>query len=191
MLGVFAAVAGCSFAPSASQPPGSDEPAIDAPSIDAPGLGTVPGDAPPDAPPCPTTYTNGYRLDATSRTWLDAERACEADQPGRTHLVVLDDAAERIAVSELIQTLPADPWVGIVRDPGEPPWQWRYVTGGAATFAPFEDTEPNNMSGNQLVIALRRTSRLLYDYGIDRTLPSVCECDGDPPVDADYDPATP
>lgn len=135
------------------------------------------------------TYTNGYRLETTARTWLEAEHTCEADLIGGTHLVVLDDDAERAAVAALAQALPGDTWVGIVRDPGgTAPWPWRYVTGGAATYAPFEGSEPNNMSGDQYTVVLRKSSRFLYDYGVGNLVYAVCECDGRPPVDADYTP---
>jgi hypothetical protein len=146
-----------------------------------------------DAPvTCPTSYTATYRLEMNLHTWLDAEKACEADAPGITHLVVIENDSERIAVSDLVQNLLGDAWVGIVRDPGGvAPWPWRYVTGGPAVYAPFEGSEPNNMSGDQYTLVMRKSSRLLYDYGIANLLYAVCECDGHAPVNADFDPATP
>jgi hypothetical protein len=131
----------------------------------------------------------GHRLLATAGLWLDAEHACELDAPGASHLVVIDDDAERALLATLIQALPGDAWVGIVRDPGgQSPWPWRLVTGGAASFAPWEGSEPNNMSGNQYVAVMRKTSGFLYDYGIDQSLYAVCECDRRSAVNADYDP---
>jgi hypothetical protein len=65
-----------------------------------------------------------------------------------------------------------------------------YVTGGAATFAPFEGGEPNNLSGDQYTVVLRKGSRLLYDYGTANLLYAICECDQRPPVNADFDPGT-
>lgn len=147
------------------------------------------GDAAVIGPPCPELYPGGYRYDATPRTWLDAERACEADTVGRSHLVVMNDDAERAMV---VAAIPVDVWVGIVRDPGgTAPWPWRYVTGGAATFAPWESSEPNNLSGDQYVAGLRKASGMIYDYGAANLVGSLCECDGMPPVNADFDPATP
>jgi hypothetical protein len=147
-------------------------------------------DAPPDAPTCPQTYAGGYRPITTPATWLDAEHACEADAPGLTHLVVLDDDGERAAITAAIQSI-GDAWVGIVREPGgNAPWPWRYVTGGAASYAPWESTEPNNMSADQYVAVLRLTSGMLYDYGPTNLVFAVCECDMKPPVNADYDPQT-
>jgi hypothetical protein len=140
---------------------------------------------------CPMTYTATYRREAIVRTWLDAEKTCEADAPGITHLVVIDDDAERVAIATLVAGLPGDAWVGIVRDPGGvAPWPWRKVTGGAAIYAPFESTEPNNMSGDQYTVVMRQSSQLLYDYGVGQLVYAVCECDGRPPSNADYDPAT-
>ncbi len=111
--------------------------------------------------------------------------------PGHTHLVVIETEAERVIVAELAQTLPGDAWVGVVRDPGgDAPWPWRYVTGGAATFAPFEAAEPNNVSGDQFTVVLRKSSRFLYDYGVGEQVYAICECDHRPPINADYDPGT-
>jgi hypothetical protein len=149
-------------------------------------------DTPPDSSmrTCPQTYAGGYRPITTTSTWLDAEHACEADAPGLTHLVVLDDDAERAAMTTAIQSI-GDAWVGIVRDPGgSAPWPWRYVTGGAAAYQPWEGTEPNNMSADQYVAVLRQTSGFLYDYGPTNLVFAVCECDMKPSVNADYDPQT-
>jgi len=141
--------------------------------------------------PCPSSYAGGYRLVTTPMTWLASEESCEADLPGQTHLVVIETEAERVAVAELAQALAGDAWVGIVRDPGgQAPWPWHYVTGGDATFAPFEGSEPNNMSGDQFTVVIRKSSRFLYDYGVGNLVPAICECDNRPPIDADYDPGT-
>jgi hypothetical protein len=185
---VCVGLAGCGFgadAPGAGVADGSPGVEVADAAID----GEVPVDALVDAAPCPASYdANGHRGLVATGTWLAAEAACEADAPGRAHLVVLDDDAERAAVATLIQALPGDAWVGIVRYPGDP-WEWRYVTGGPATYAPFEGAEPNNMSGNQFVTVIRRSSGFLYDYGVDQAgVYAVCECDGRPPVDADYTP---
>lgn len=161
-------------------------------SPDANGDGANAADAMADSatPSCPQTYTGGYRPITTAGTWLDAEHACEADAPGLTHLVVLDDDAERAAITTAIQSV-GDAWVGIVREPGgNSPWPWRYVTGGAATYAPWESSEPNNMSADQYVAVLRLTSGFLYDYGPTNLVFAMCECDLKPPVNADYDPQT-
>ena len=75
-----------------------------------------------------------------------------------------DDDAERAAITTVIQSL-GDAWVGIVRDPGgTAPWPWRYVTGGAASYQPWQGAEPNNMSADQYVAVLRMTSGFLCDW---------------------------
>lgn len=180
---------GCSFELAAGGEPGGGVGGNDA---DADGDGGSGSDGGPvTVPACPTTYSNGYRLEMTARSWLAAEAACEADLPGHTHLVVVDDEPERVTVAELAQALPGDAWVGIVRDPGSAlPWPpWRFVTGGAAAFAPFEGSEPNNMSGDQYTAVIRKSSRFLYDYGVGELVFAVCECDHRPPINADFDPA--
>ncbi len=177
----------CSFELSAAGPGGDDGAGGTGASSDGGGDDGSGG----GVAECPTTYTSGYRLEAAPLTWLAAEDACAADLRGHTHLVVLDTEVERVAVAELAQALPGDAWVGVVRDPGGiAPWPWRYVTGGDATFAPFEGSEPNNMSGDQFTVVLRKSSRLLYDYGVGQLVHSVCECDHRAPVNADYDPGT-
>ena len=140
---------------------------------------------------CPSSYVGGYRMLTTPTGWLVAEHTCEADAPGATHLVVLDNDTERSNLTTAIQSLAGDAWVGIVRDPGgTAPWPWRYVTGGTASYAPWESTEPNNLSGDQYVAVLRKTSGMTYDYGPDNLVYAVCECDLKPPMNADYDPNT-
>jgi Lectin C-type domain len=180
-------MAGCGFAPrgSGTGPEGTGDDA-------RPGMvADARADLAVEPPPCPPTYTASYRLIATTELWLTAEQACEADAPGAAHLVVLDDDAERATIATLIQSLPGDAWVGIVRDPGgTSPWPWRLVTGGPATYAPWESTEPNNMSGNQYVGVMRKSSGQLFDYGVDQVEYAVCECDRRAAVNADYDPAT-
>jgi hypothetical protein len=180
----------CSFELSTGGPGGDDEPGG---TDDFGGNGGVDddGNGAGTVVECPPAYTAGYRLEITAGTWLAAEAACEADLPGHTHLVVLDDEPERVAVAELAQALPGDAWVGIVRDPGgSAPWPWRYVTGGNAAFAPFEGSEPNNMSGDQYTVVLRRSSRFLYDYGVGQVVQAICECDHRAPINADYDPGS-
>ncbi len=111
---VLMVTAGCGF----TAPAGEGQPADARKSID----GSVPGDgsqldAPPDmqidAPAgamCPATYmpilalaasTSRYRFVASSAEWLDAENDCEDDAAiGElpTHLIVLDNTAEKVAM---------------------------------------------------------------------------------------------
>ena len=189
-LGALLFVAACGF--HVDEAPATGDGANDdaSPGLEDPDARVAAEDAPVDAPPCPATYAGtGYRVEPALQLWIDAEHACEADAPGASHLVIIDDDAERAALTTLIQTIPGDAWVGVVRDPGgAAPWPWRYVTGEAASYAPWEGSEPNNMSGNQYVGVLRRSSGYLYDYGVDQVMAAVCECDRRPASNASYDP---
>ncbi|MBK9033226.1 MAG: C-type lectin domain-containing protein [Myxococcales bacterium] len=162
-----------------------DAAAVDAVAVDAVAVDAVAIDAPP---PCPATYINGYRYVGTQQTWRVAEADCEDDSDGLTHLVVLDNDAERIAINTLITSLAGtDIWVGIMRDPPMP-WVWRQVTGGPASYLPWEGDQPDNQSGDQQVVTLMRATGLLRDVspGTSTARPALCECDRRPPTNADY-----
>lgn len=207
-----AVLAACSFTPSGDGDPPIDAPASDgavddatetdaaiidaavidaAPPIDAPPpIDARPIDAAPpiDAPPmCPVGYVGGYRYLAASQPWRTAETDCEDDSTGLTHLVVINNQAELDGINAAIVT---DVWVGVVRNPAPDAsgWRWRWVTGGAAMFLPWESDQPDNASGNQLVVSLINSTGLLrdVDIGTATNRPALCECDRMPPVDADY-----
>ena len=113
-------LAGCGFhAPAGQGQPidasgGADAPGSDGPADDAPGTDGPTVDAMIDAPvgpQCPAGYaaiptllgsTSMYRfVGAPQAAWIDAERDCEDDGDSTnrpTHLIVLDDAAERDAM---------------------------------------------------------------------------------------------
>lgn len=154
---------------------------IDAVAVDAP-IDAFMLDAPMG---CPLGYTSGYRYIAAVQSWRAAEADCENDSSGRTHLIVINDQAELAAINAAIST---DLWVGVVRNPApdRSSWQWRAVTGGPATFLPWEAGQPDNASGNQLVVSLIDASGLLRDVDISSTRAALCECDGLPPIDANY-----
>ncbi|MEZ4404588.1 MAG: C-type lectin domain-containing protein [Kofleriaceae bacterium] len=168
-------------------PPG-DAPSPDAEALDAPPIDAVPIDA---APMCPG-YVGGYRFVATSQSWRAAEADCEDDAPGRSHLVVIDDTTELVVVAAIAAANTRDVWVGVVRDgtdstsPAD--WAWRWVTGGPATYLPWETGQPNNAGGFQLVVELGWTTGRLKDVGTAVADAAICECDGRPPVAADYTP---
>ncbi len=164
-----------------------DEPlAPDAQTADGSPLDT-PADAfTRDAPTqCPIDYVNGYRHIATMQTWRAAEADCEDDSAGLTHLLVIDDPSELAAINTAIA---ADVWIGVVRNPApdRSTWRWRAVTGGLATFIPWEVDQPDNASSNQLVVALIDASGAARDVDISSSRAALCECDGLPPIDADY-----
>lgn len=156
--------------------------AIDAQPIDAPMI-----DAPPAAV-CPGTYTGGYRYISAAAGWLAQERDCEDDQAGRTHLVVINDIVESGVVIGALSAIGAgnEVWVGVVRDSSST--TWRAVTGGNAPYLPWGTGQPD--LGNQYVVRVDKFTGGFYDRGADDALPALCECDGRPPVNADWDPGT-
>jgi len=104
-------------------------------------------------------------------------------------LIVINDQAELAAVNAAVAT---DIWVGVVRDPvvpdGPSSWQWRWVTGGPALFLPWEASQPDNASGAQFAVSLINATGQLRDIDVSSTSAraALCECDGLPPINADY-----
>ncbi len=194
---LLVSLAGCTFTPAGSSlDPGDDDGAVP----DAPVAADAATDAATDAaidarpidapPPCPGSYVAGYRLITTAQSWRTAEADCEDDTTGLSHLVVIDDATELAAVNAALATAAAgDVWVGVMRDAPEP-WVWRVVTGGNASFLPWEAGQPDNQSRDQQVVSLIRSSGLLRDVSTGSSVnrAALCECDRRPPVDADYRP---
>lgn len=191
-LAALALTSACAFTPAGDGAAATDAatddaaPATDGRTVDA-GIDARPIDAPP---PCPATYVGGYRLVATAQSWRAAEADCEDDSTGLTHLVVIDDATELATVNAALTAAAAgDVWVGVMRD-APMPWVWRVVTGGNASYLPWEPTQPDNQSGDQQVVTLMRTSGLLRDVstGSSTDRAALCECDRRPPMNADYGP---
>jgi hypothetical protein len=127
-LAILGFVGACSFAP------GSSSGSADARVIDGASGDQMTGDGATDGPIsdaavdgqltmliCPTSYTitrNGtpnskYRLDTASRTWEQAADMCRGDSASpataRTHLIVLDDDAERVWAFDQHNS---DQWLG-------------------------------------------------------------------------------
>lgn len=173
------ACAACSFTPSGAGGDGPTPPVIDAPI---------------DARPCGAGYVDGYRVYATEGTWLQAETNCESDNG---HLAVLDTPAARAAaVAAARDSTTSELWVGLVRDQSgaAAPWPWRWVTGVAAVEPlGWQPGQPDNGGDQtQYVVRMDRDSGALFDRDFtDASLRALCQCDGKPPVNADFDPATP
>ncbi|MBL8624028.1 MAG: C-type lectin domain-containing protein [Myxococcales bacterium] len=196
-LATLALTSACAFTPAGDGAAPTDAPAddaalatdarpIDAPAIDA-AIDARPIDAPP---PCPGDYVGGYRLITTAQSWRAAEADCEDDTAGLSHLVVIDNVGELATVNAALAALAAgDVWVGVMRD-APTPWVWRVVTGGNASYLPWETGQPDNQSNDQQVVTLIRASGLLRDVstGSSTDRAALCECDRRPPVDADYRP---
>jgi len=192
-LAALALTSACAFTPAGDGAAATDDaaPTTDARSTDGPALDAAIDARPIDAPPpCPGDYVGGYRLIPTAQSWRAAEADCEDDTTGLSHLVVIDNAGELAAVNAALAALAAgDVWVGVMRD-APMPWVWRAVTGGNASYLPWETGQPDDQSGDQQVVSLMRASGLLRDVstGSSTNRAALCECDRRPPVDADYRP---
>ena len=100
------------------------------------------------------------------------------------------DAVELAAIIAALTAAGApDVWGGVMRDAPQP-WVWRVVTGGSASYLPWETGQPDNQSGDQQVVSLMRASGLIRDVstGSSTDRAALCECDRRPPTNADYTP---
>ncbi len=185
---VFILAAGCGF-----HAPAGDNQRVDArTSIDSPRQGDGSPDA-PTAPPidapagtqCPATYapivalaasTSRYRFVSTAAKWIDAETDCENDAAASdrpAHLIVLNDAAERIAMiggiagGGNIQ----NQFIGAV-DLGQE-GELQYVTNQANTLA----LNPGMNGDNKDCVRIKNSGTDEY-RDCNETNRFVCECDG-------------
>ena len=149
--------------------------------------------APPDGPglTCPNNYqritglTSRYRLTGPGH-YRQRHDDCANDQPGNTHLVVLDTVAES---DQLRLSFNQDWWVGAVQAPAQPlaaPADgWFQITGGplpAALWAAGQPNDADSAEDDEQHIGLRRADGLEDEAGTVH-LPGLCECDG-APIDA-------
>jgi hypothetical protein len=163
VLVVMLALAGCRFH---FDETGTDA-AINGSDIDASGDGAM--------LQCPASYvmlgtqSSRYLAIDNSVVWLTAEQMCEADG---AHLVIIDDATEQ---SLVFQTLPAQNiWLGVTDRVAI--GSFRKVTGGAATFLPWDGGEPD-VAAAECVYMDSLTSRFA-DQDCASGRRAVCECDG-------------
>lgn len=134
------------------------------------------GEAGLDAlPVCPVTYnavagqTSLYRAVSSTSDWLAAEQACEADG---AHLAVIDTAAEK---ASLVALLPGqNAWTGVTDR--KVVGQWLKVTGGTATYLPWDVSEPD--AANLECVQLDGVTTLFGDQGCSSGRRYICECDG-------------
>ncbi len=174
-IAVVAAASACKFEPGAL---GTREDArLDSLTDSITDVSSI--DAAADAPPaqCAASYdlTNAaepasrYRLVTTQSAWLAAEMDCEDDGGGGpAHLIVLDDAAERLWAYEQGNT---DKWVGVTDlvAEGVPiavTLQTLPYTGTAAS----NDQPKDCMFNNQNVTVMESCANAAFPY--------LCECDG-------------
>jgi hypothetical protein len=171
--------------------------------------GTCIGGSPPiddagvDAPPfdvamCPASYTEDlgnarskYRLITTQANIWTHAAACAADLPGATHLVVIDDAAERDALRETLPVFPIIPphvaYVGVVQDPAATSAKagWIHFDGRAVAPGLWATNEPNNngepeTTSRANVADLNNASDGMQDNVGTAPSAAFCECDGVP-----------
>ena len=147
--------------------------------------GAPDGSATPDALPliCPTGYlplageTSKYRAVTSTDAWLAAEQACETEG---THLVILDTAAELAMMVALIPS--QNLWVGVTER--KVIGQWLKVTGGVASYLPWDTSEPD--AANAECVQLDGVTTKLGDQGCNSGRRYVCECDGAPAMPSTY-----
>ncbi len=188
-VAVLAVVTGCGFSASGGQGgPGADASAIDAAHQGDGGTDAAVTQMPdaPVGPQCPSTYapivsvnpmSSRYRFSgATGLKWIDAENDCADDAAGgelATHLVVLDDAAEMLAVigglsgNGNIQ----DQWIGATDLEEEDTIE--YVTNQTTTLTLL----PTAANASKDCIRLKNTPSTEY-RSCDEVNKYVCECDG-------------
>jgi hypothetical protein len=142
-------------------------------------------DAVVDAAPvtCPGNYvtlgvgSSVYRLETNSVTWLSAEQSCEADGQ---HLVIVDDVTELDAVAAAIPG--ENIWVGVTDR--KTIGTWLKVTGGAATYLPWDSSEPDLADFE--CVYLDAVTLKFVDQGCTSGRRAVCECDTVPPDPTSY-----
>jgi hypothetical protein len=110
------------------------------------------------------------------------------DTPGATHLAVLGDLAETMAIQHLVDTFTLGiagnaTYIGGVQLQNQhtPDTGWLSITGGAM-FAAWDHGEPNDADGTEnsqeQFVALGVGRAYDVDYAGATALGAVCECDG-------------
>jgi hypothetical protein len=141
--------------------------------------GSIPDTPSADSAPltCPGSYialdtsSSRYRSIDTSMTWLQSQQACESDGH---HLVVLETSSELALVATTLST--QNIWTGVTDR--KTVGTFLRVTGGAATYLPWDSSEPD-LAGLECTFIDGLTLKLGdQDCGSGRR--AVCECDGLP-----------
>ena len=184
------AIAGCGFQANNG---GQEQPIDAATTTDAP-IVDPDGPAPdtmtdtmtdaPTGPQCPAGYgsivalsntASRYRFVNTQVAWIDAERDCEDDgdmMQRPTHLIVLDDAAEKAAmITGLLGTAAInDQWIGLtdLDDEGD----FEHVTNQSSTYT----ANPTANADNKDCVRIKDTGAE-ETRSCDETNRFVCECD--------------
>lgn len=152
-------------------------------------------DAAPDAAvQCPaaydlalTGYPSRYRAGAIYTTWDAAETACALDMPGGTHLVVLDDDGERVALFAELgnRGITGSQWISLNDRQSEGTFVW--ITAQEAsppplTTPPWGAGQPDAQSDAQDCVRIQGAAdtspSMLDDSECTSSYLYVCECDG-------------
>lgn len=116
-----------------------------------------------------------YRYVTTPSTWFQAERVCEQDVVGATHLIVFSaDNAGELALSKTKLS-----WVGFA-DGGTNIYKSVTAETFAVTPNPWAIGQPDNGDGNENCAQMKTLSGLDDDQ-CNNLHPVLCECDGKPP----------
>lgn len=174
---------GCSFEPGLGDEPDAPAAVIDTFSVDA----------------CPADYsiigpTSRYRLiNQNTKAWLHSDD-CNDDLPGATHLVAIDDPAERGLIESAINGVDGlqnnRVWVGGVQAPSLATVStgWLLVSGEPLAIALWGGGEPNDggaiEDNGENFAGLERNRVGLVDFPTLDDQTAICECDGKPLAEA-------
>jgi len=134
-------------------------------------------------------YASRYRYVATGTSWDGAEALCAADTEGITHLVVLEDDDERLAIVGALAKVgsTSSVWIGLSDRVSEGNYLW--VTDEPVGMPPLENPpwppgQPDNSGtggGQQDCVRIQGatgTAPTLFDDGeCSSIFDYVCECD--------------
>jgi len=150
---------------------------------DSPDAAPVEPDAIAACVSCPTpryALIDGhcYRLSTTPRSWLDAERDCEADG---AHLVVTDDVDEHFTLHGIAAGIPRI-WIGWSDRVVDDTFLWVAPSAGAlerTNTCVFDNGEPQAGDGDHCIATLGDNACPdHFDDDCALVRPYVCECDG-------------
>jgi hypothetical protein len=113
--------------------------------------------------------------------WINSEQACEADEPGATHLAVVDSMTERDAIRPL---LGAATWIGLADTRVEGTWRWVDGATQAPMGPPWKIGEPSH--GGQDNCGLADMMANFDAVNCTDAKPYLCECDGVAPVASSF-----
>jgi hypothetical protein len=124
---------------------------------------------------------SAYRVVTAGARWLAAETACEADEPGATHLAIVDAMTELAAIHEVTT---ATVWVGLSDRRSEGSWQWVSGTAQPLGTPLWKMGEPS--AGGKDNCGLLDMAGHSDAINCDDARPYLCECDGVAAVATSY-----